>query len=132
MISARHRRIRWTTGQMRRLLVLVLVGALSVLAACTQATSTEPARPADADTALVRRALSVGVRTGASLAVAPTERPAGFPLMIVLHGRGISAQQESGRTGFLTYAEQGLVDIAYPAGISESWNAGHGCCGVAA
>ncbi|HJQ46860.1 MAG TPA: PHB depolymerase family esterase [Amycolatopsis sp.] len=120
---------------MRRL--LVLVGALSLLAACSQATSTEPSKPAGAETALaattrtVHRALTVGGRHRTYLAIGPAEPKPGLPLLIMLHGRGISAQEESVRTGFLGYAERGLADLVYPAGISESWNAGHGCCGVA-
>ncbi|HVW40742.1 MAG TPA: PHB depolymerase family esterase [Amycolatopsis sp.] len=120
---------------MRRL--LVLVGALSLLAACSQAASTEASRPASEQTALatntttVHRALTVGGRNRTYLAVGPDQRKPGLPLLIVLHGRGINAQEESVRTGFLPYAEQGLADLVYPAGISESWNAGHGCCGVA-
>ena len=121
---------------MRRL--LVLVAAVGLLAACSQAASTEPSRPASEQTALtastttVHRALTVGGRHRTYLAVGPHEHKPGLPLLIVLHGRGISAQEESVRTGFLTYAERGAADLVYPSGISESWNAGHGCCGVAA
>jgi len=122
---------------MRRL--LVLAGALCLVAACSAGTASTPNQSASVRTALgmaatqtVHRELTVGGRKRTYLAVGPQVRKAGLPLLVVLHGRGISAQQESDRTGFLTYAERGLVNIVYPSGISESWNAGHGCCGVAA
>jgi polyhydroxybutyrate depolymerase len=83
-------------------------------------------------TTTVQRSLTIGGVHRTYLAVGPSVPKSGLPLLVVLHGRDISAQQESQRTGFLTYAEHGQADIIYPAGIGESWNAGHGCCGVAA
>ncbi|NKQ53597.1 hypothetical protein HFP15_11985 [Amycolatopsis sp. K13G38] len=118
--------------------MLALVGALCLVAACSSGVATTPSQPVSARTTLadgtttVHRDLTVGGRKRGYLAVGPHVHKAGLPLLIVLHGRGISAQQESERTGFLTYAQRGLADIVYPSGISESWNAGHGCCGAAA
>jgi polyhydroxybutyrate depolymerase len=79
----------------------------------------------------VQREVTVGGMRRSYLAVSPALRRSGLPLVVMLHGRGIAARQEAERTGFVTYAERGLADIVYPVGISESWNAGHGCCGVA-
>ncbi|UIJ56828.1 hypothetical protein LWP59_21915 [Amycolatopsis acidiphila] len=91
------------------------------------------AAPASTDgTTTVQRQLTVDGMKRTYLAVGSSVRHKGLPLLIMLHGRGITAQQESARTGFLPYAERGLVNIVYPLGISQSWNAGHGCCGVAA
>lgn len=135
MAFSRQQRIMRATGQIRRL--LVLVGALCVLGACAPQATTEPSLPASEQSALntstttVHRTLTVDGRHRTYLAVGPQGRRSGLPLVIVLHGRGISAQEESIRTGFLPYAERGEADVVYPAGVAESWNAGHGCCGVA-
>jgi polyhydroxybutyrate depolymerase len=125
---------------MRRL--FLVVGAFVTLAACSSpAVSTPaspeghaaPASPAVADgTTTVQRQLTVDGTKRTYLAVGSSLRHKGLPLLIVMHGRGITPQLEAARTGFLPYAERGLVNIVYPHGISESWNAGHGCCGVAA
>lgn len=64
------------------------------------------------------------------LAIGPSHEP-GLPLVVVLHGRGYTARQESQRTGFLTYAQRDMADLVYPQGTAESWNDAHGCCGKA-
>lgn len=66
------------------------------------------------------------------LAVRAETVHSGLPLLVVLHGRGMDVRNAALQTGFLRYAEQGIADIVYPAGIGQSWNAGSGCCGVAA
>lgn len=125
---------------MRRL--LLIVGAFVTLAACAAPAVSAPvapephaatASPAVANgTTTVQRQLTVDGMKRTYLAVGSSVRHKGLPLLIVMHGRGITAQQEAARTGFLPYAERGLANIVYPLGISQSWNAGHGCCGVAA
>lgn len=124
---------------MRRL--FLAVGACVTLAACSSSVVNEPVVPeghaataapaVTTGTTTVQRRLSVGGMKRTYLAVGSPARHKGLPLLIMLHGRGITAQQESTRTGFLPYAERGLADIVYPLGLSQSWNAGHGCCGVA-
>jgi polyhydroxybutyrate depolymerase len=64
------------------------------------------------------------------LAFGPSHK-SGLPLVVVLHGRGYTARQESERTGFLSYAQRGMADLVYPQGTSNSWNDAHGCCGKA-
>ncbi|GHF39223.1 hypothetical protein GCM10017566_10640 [Amycolatopsis bartoniae] len=120
---------------MRRLFPVLVA---FVLAACASPAAggtpghSATARPAvTAGTTTVSRQLTVDGTKRTYLAIGSSLRHKGLPLLIVLHGRGITAQQESTRTGFLPYAERGLVNLVYPLGISESWNAGHGCCGVA-
>jgi polyhydroxybutyrate depolymerase len=54
-----------------------------------------------------------------------------IPLLIVLHGRFTTPQEEAQRDGLLPLASQGDASLVYPAGIGNSWNAG-GCCGLAA
>ncbi|MGH3796093.1 MAG: alpha/beta hydrolase family esterase [Pseudonocardiaceae bacterium] len=59
-------------------------------------------------------------------------RPGGrVPLLIVLHGRGQSESTVVRQTGFLGMAEQHRAVLVFPDGEQRSWNAGHGCCGVA-
>jgi polyhydroxybutyrate depolymerase len=140
MNLVRQQRIARATGQRR--LLLLIVGAFVTLAACASPAVSAPvgpeghaatASPAVADgTTTVARQLTVDGMKRTYLAVGSSLRHKGLPLLIVLHGRGITAQQEATRTGFLPYAERGLVNIVYPLGIAQSWNAGHGCCGVAA
>lgn len=125
---------RWNAG----LLGLLLVPLLT-LVACSRASSA-PASPATAAHPLAT--LSTGITTtNHTMAVGGTQRTylavgssgkPGLPLLIVLHGRGVSARQESERTGFLTYAERGLADLVYPQGMYDSWNDARGCCGKAA
>jgi polyhydroxybutyrate depolymerase len=54
-----------------------------------------------------------------------------LPLLIVLHGRGESGSVVANRTGFLGLVEQRRAILVAPDGQQRSWNAGHGCCGVA-
>ncbi|MDQ0376182.1 CE1 family esterase [Amycolatopsis thermophila] len=78
------------------------------------------------------RTLPAGHLSRTYLAVRPEKAHSGLPLLVVLHGRGVDVRNGAVQTGFLGYAEQGLADIVYPAGIGQSWNAGSGCCGIAA
>ncbi|GAA1873664.1 PHB depolymerase family esterase [Pseudonocardia ailaonensis] len=55
-----------------------------------------------------------------------------LPLIVVLHGRGQSADTVLARTGFLGLVGDGRAVLAFPDGVGRSWNAGGGCCGVAA
>jgi polyhydroxybutyrate depolymerase len=54
-----------------------------------------------------------------------------LPLLIVLHGRGESGSVVASQTGFLSLVEQRQAILVAPDGQQRSWNAGHGCCGVA-
>lgn len=138
MTPVRRTRFRAATRHLRRLLLLCC--ALAVVAACAT-TDDEPVAPqvhaqpaypvVGNGTVTTQRNLNIGGMKRTYLAVQASARRKGLPLLIVLHGRGITAQQESTRTGFLPYAERGAADLVYPLGINESWNAGHGCCGAA-
>jgi polyhydroxybutyrate depolymerase len=63
-------------------------------------------------------------------------RPAGpaghWPMLIVLHGRGQSWRTAVDQTDFLGLARRHQAVLVYPDGIGRSWNAGSGCCGLAA
>jgi len=89
-----------------------------------------PAFPTGASGSIVK--LKVDTLTRRYIQVTP-DRPAGpsIPILVVLHGRNTSAQQEEQRDGFQALVAQGRAELVYPLGISRSWNAG-GCCGVAA
>jgi polyhydroxybutyrate depolymerase len=65
-------------------------------------------------------------------AYTPTGTPGRWPLLVVLHGRGQSAQAAISQTGFLGLARRGQAVVIYPDGVGRSWNAGNGCCGIAA
>lgn len=121
--------------------MLPLLCALAVVAACSPVDHEAVAPQADASgappavgngTVTTQHNMNIDGTKRTYLAVQSSARRKGLPLLIVLHGRGITARQESTRTGFLPYAEQSIADIVYPFGINESWNAGHGCCGQAA
>lgn len=74
--------------------------------------------------------MKVGDLSRTYLAIGPADKP-GLPLVVILHGRGYTARQESERTGFLPYAQRGMADLVYPQGTANSWNDAHGCCGKA-
>ncbi|WP_027940792.1 alpha/beta hydrolase family esterase [Amycolatopsis taiwanensis] len=78
----------------------------------------------------MERTVTLGGMPRTYLAIGPSH-DAGLPLLVVLHGREVTASQESKRTGFLTYAQRGMADLVYPQGTANSWNDGHGCCGKA-
>ncbi len=54
-----------------------------------------------------------------------------LPLLVVLHGRGQPPWTAVRATGFLPFARRDQAALVYPDGLSRSWNAGSGCCGVA-
>jgi polyhydroxybutyrate depolymerase len=64
-------------------------------------------------------------------AIVPLHLTKRLPLLIVLHGRGQSGSVVASQTGFLGLVEQRRVILVAPDGEQRSWNAGHGCCGVA-
>lgn len=141
MVSCRQPRAERTTGHKRLWLVrlLVLLGACVTLAGCAATSTSKPAvRPAGGQSALstatttVLRNMTVGGMRRSYLAVGPAQPHPHLPLVVVLHGRGVTARQGAVRTGFLPYAERAAADIVYPLGLAQSWNAGHGCCGRAA
>jgi polyhydroxybutyrate depolymerase len=101
-------------------------------------TTTPAAAPPGGSTAVATTATTTGTRTidvggtrRSYLVVAPTAQRTALPLLVVLHGRNVTAQTEAVRTGFLPLAQRGSAVLAYPVGIAESWNAGQGCCGAA-
>lgn len=109
----------------------LVLGACSSTRAAPAAPVPVPARAAlSVEPSSVERTVTVHGARRTYLAVGPARKP-GLPLLVVLHGRGVTARQESVRTGFLAYAERGLADLVYPQGTDDSWNDGHGCCGRA-
>ncbi|PZS19941.1 MAG: hypothetical protein DLM60_09370 [Pseudonocardiales bacterium] len=64
-------------------------------------------------------------------AIVPLHVTNRLPLLVVLHGRGQSGALVADQTGFLGLVEQRRAILVAPDGEQHSWNAGHGCCGVA-
>jgi polyhydroxybutyrate depolymerase len=63
-------------------------------------------------------------------------RPAGLrspaPLVIVLHGAAGSGRQAEAAYGWDAEADIGRFLVAYPDGVSHTWNVDSDCCGAAA
>ena len=93
--------------------------------------TTTAQRPATTRTASSMRSLTIGGTPRTYLVVAPAEQRAALPLLVILHGRAITPQQEEIRTDFLALAQQGKAVLVYPVGYRQSWNAGGDCCGDA-
>ncbi len=116
-------------------LALALVGALGVVLAGTSAgqaatlDDVRPAQPSD----LVTQVHSVAVdgSTRVYQSVVPAQLDGRAPLLVVLHGRNQSLPTVVSQTGFLGLARSRRVVLAFPVGEDRSWNAGHGCCGLA-
>ncbi len=102
-------------------------------AAVPVAAAPAPATPPDlAGTLVTEHTLTVGgiARTYRSVtAAAASAQP--LPLLVVLHGRGQRPWTAVRATGFLPFARRDQAVLVYPDGLSRSWNAGSGCCGVA-
>ena len=108
-------------------------GATAVRAVPAAATAPAPATPPDLRGTLVtEHSLTIdGVRrTYRSIIPAdPSAHP--LPLVVVLHGRGQQPWTAVRATGFLPFARKSQAVLLYPDGLSRSWNAGAGCCGMA-
>jgi polyhydroxybutyrate depolymerase len=53
-----------------------------------------------------------------------------IPALVVLHGLGVTPDQEAERDGLIPLAFAGDAELVYPAGYQESWDGGS-CCGPA-
>ena len=95
----------------------------------TPAVVSTPARTATTST---MRSLTLGRTQRSYLVVAPGDHHTALPLVMILHGRSVTVQQEEIRTDFLFLAQQGKAVLVYPVGYGQSWNADGGCCGDAA
>jgi len=52
------------------------------------------------------------------------------PIIVVLHGQAVTAQQEVDRDAMTPLVAQGVAELVYPQGLGTSWNA-IGCCAYA-
>lgn len=77
------------------------------------------------------RSLTIGGSQRSYLVVAPADQHTALPLLVILHGRAVTVQQEGIRTDFLPLAQRGKAVLVYPVGYGQSWNAGGDCCGDA-
>jgi polyhydroxybutyrate depolymerase len=53
-----------------------------------------------------------------------------IPALVVLHGLGVTPDQEASRDGLIPLAFAGDAELVYPAGYQQSWDGGS-CCGAA-
>ena len=53
-----------------------------------------------------------------------------IPALVVLHGLGVTPDQEADRDGLIPLAFAGDAELVYPAGYQQSWDGGS-CCGPA-
>src|SRR2546421_43796 len=51
-------------------------------------------------------------------------------ILVVLHGLGVTPDQEADRDGLIHLASAGDAELIYPAGVEQSWDGGS-CCGPA-
>ncbi len=56
----------------------------------------------------------------------------GRPLLVFIHGTDATVDQEASRDRLLPLVAAGELSLVYPVGFEENWDAGGGCCGVAA
>lgn len=78
------------------------------------------------------RALSVGGRIRMYRAYRPARLTRLAPLVVMLHG-GLGSSQHAQRAyGWDALAEREGFVVLYPNALGGSWNAGGGCCGIAA
>jgi polyhydroxybutyrate depolymerase len=108
-------------------------GATAPRAVPAAVTAPASATPPDlVGTLVAEHSLTVdGVKRTYRSVIPATPATHPLPLMIVLHGRGQQPWTAVRATGFLPFARKGQAVLVYPDGISRSWNAGSGCCGVA-
>jgi polyhydroxybutyrate depolymerase len=78
------------------------------------------------------RSLTIGGTQRSYLVVAPADQHTALPLLVILHGRSVTVQEEEIRTDFVFLAQEGKAVLVYPVGYRQSWNADGGCCGDAA
>lgn len=112
---------------------MVLCLVLAVLASGEILTAMTAAAPSTATTRLTSsmRSLTIGGIQRSYLVVAPADQHTALPLLMILHGRAVTVQQEEIRSDFLPLAQQGKAVLVYPVGYGQSWNADGGCCGEA-
>ncbi|GAA1860812.1 PHB depolymerase family esterase [Pseudonocardia ailaonensis] len=125
---------------MRRLLPLLLLAPLLAAACSAPAAGPSPAPsapPGSATAAVVPaspgdRTLSLTRPEGAreAIVVHPASARPGAALVVVMHGSGGTGEDMRG-LGFDDLAARDGVIMAYPQGLSGTWNAG-ACCGSAA
>jgi polyhydroxybutyrate depolymerase len=113
---------------------MLLCFALAVLASgeiSAAMTTTGPTTATSGITSSMRSLMTIGGMQRSYLVVASADQHTALPLLMVLHGRAVTVQQEEIRTDFLPLTQQGKAVLVYPVGYGQSWNAGGGCCGEA-
>lgn len=106
-----------------------------VVAACSTGGVDTPVATAAPASSLPTGDSTVRVLSGGAVRSAIVHRPArsgaALPLVVMLHGGYGSARQAQQAYGWDGLADRFGFVVAYPDGLSRSWNAGS-CCGTAA
>jgi polyhydroxybutyrate depolymerase len=97
-------------------------------------TPTSTASPSPADTTGFTETTQTVTVAGLSrtyVTFAPDHPAAArIPALVVLHGLGVTPDQEADRDGLIPLAFAGDAELVYPAGYQQSWDGGS-CCGPA-
>lgn len=97
-------------------------------------TPTSTASPSPADTTGFTEATQTVTVAGLSRTYVTfvPDHPAAtrIPALVVLHGLGVTPDQEASRDGLIPLAFAGDAELVYPAGYQQSWDGGS-CCGPA-
>ena len=115
---------------MKRPLLVICVVVLA-LAGCTRQRSPHPVVP-EPPVGKSTGTLTVDGRQRTYQLYRPATAHAGAPLVIVLHGAVGTGRQAEQAYGWDAEADKRGFLVAYPDGVNRTWNAGPGCCGVAA
>jgi polyhydroxybutyrate depolymerase len=103
----------------------------AVRSATTSPSTAAPATPAAPPVTTTHTVSVGGVKREWLQTVPAAGATAATRILVVLHGRAVTPQQEAQRDGFLPLVAPDNLELVYPTGVGASWNAG-GCCGQAA
>lgn len=111
---------------------LILAAAFVVTVALALVAGTNIINALERKTYTATYSMQVGGLTRSWEVVAPVrELPKSAPIIVMLSGIAATVDDELKRDRFMPYVDNNMVELVYPVGYKESWNAG-GCCGTAA
>jgi polyhydroxybutyrate depolymerase len=108
--------------------IRILVAIFVLLCATIPAAPSAAAEPGIPD-GQTERAITSGGLERSYLVYKPADLPPSAPLVVILHGLSGTAEDASSMMGWNQLADGAKFAIAYPSGLSRSWNIGAGCCG---
>lgn len=108
------------------------IAAATSTAAPSPTSTPAPTAAATVTVSQTTRSIDVNGSTRQYLQISPNGATSpSVPIVVVLGGIQASVQLELSRDDLLPLAQEGSIELVYPVGFDESWNAG-GCCGDAA